>query len=168
MKRFIVTLSHEERVTLRKLIGAGKAPARRLQHARILLKADSGPGGPGLSDPAVAEAVEASKSTVARVRRRYSEAGLNGALGRRPTRRVYQRKLGGVEEAHLVALACSAPPEGQTRWTLQLLADRMVALHIVDSISDQTVRRTLKNALKPWLKETCYGESRGLGCPLHP
>lgn len=144
MKHFNVTLTPDERSSLRKLIGAGKAPARELQHARILLKADRGPNGPGLPDPAVAEAVEASKSTVARVRQRYCEDGLSAALNRRPTRRVYQRKLGGVEEAYLVAIACSDPPEGQGRWTLQMLADRLVALEVVDRISDQTVRRTLK------------------------
>lgn len=144
MKRFIVTLTPDERSSLRKLIGAGKAPARDLQHARILLKADHGPNGPGLSDAAVAEAVEASLHTVARVRQRYCEEGLAAALSRRPTSRVYQRKLGGVEEAQLVAIACSDPPQGQGRWTLQLLADRLVALEIVDRISDQTVRRTLK------------------------
>jgi transposase len=144
MKRFFVTLTPEERSSLRKLIRAGTAPARRLQHARILLKADSGPDGPGLSDAAIAHAVEVTKGTVARVRQRFSEAGLKAALEPRPTRRLYRRKLGGVEEAQLIAVACSAPPEGHTRWTLQLLADHAVALHIVDSISDQTVRRTLK------------------------
>lgn len=140
----MVTLTPDERSSLRKLIGAGKAPARDLQHARILLKADHGPNGPGLGDAAVAEAVEASPHTVARVRQRYCEEGLSAALSRRPTRRVYRRKLGGVEEAQLVAIACSDPPEGRGRWTLQLLADRLVALEIVDRISDQTVRRTLK------------------------
>lgn len=144
MKLFNVTLTPEERGSLHRLISAGKGSARRLQHARILLKADASPEGPALSDSAVAEAVEVGKNTVARVRQRFSEGGLNAALGPRPTRRVYQRKLGGVEEAQLVTLACSAPPEGHTRWTLQLLADRLVALHIVDRITDQTVRRTLK------------------------
>lgn len=144
MKHFTVILTPEERRTLRKLLAAGTAPARKLLHARILLKADCGPQGPGLSDTAVAEAVEAGKNTVARVRQRYVEAGLAAALNPRPTSRVYRRKLGGVEEAHLIALACSAPPEGQTRWTLNLLADGLVALHVVDRISGQTVRRTLK------------------------
>ena len=144
MKYFFVTLTTEERSSLRKLIRAGTAPARRLQHARILLKADCGAEGPSLSDPAIAQAVEVTIGTVARVRQRFSEAGLKAALEPRPTRRVYQRKLGGIEEAQLVALACSAPPEGHTRWTLNLLAGGLVALHAVDSISGQTVRRTLK------------------------
>jgi hypothetical protein len=144
MKRFFVRLTQEERSSLQKLIHGGTGRARRLQHARILLKADCGPDGPGLSDPAIAQAVEVTKGTVARVRQRFSEAGLKAALDPRPTRRVYRRKLGGIEEAQLIAIACSAPPEGHTRWTLQMLADRVVALHIVDSICDQTVRRTLK------------------------
>ena len=144
MKYFFVTLTPEERSALRKLLRGGTAPARRLQHARILLKADCGPAGPGLSDATIAEAVEVTKGTVARVRQRFSEAGLKAALEPRPTRRVYQRKLGGVEEAQLVAIACSDPPEGQGRWTLQMLANHLVALEIVDRISDQTVRRTLK------------------------
>lgn len=144
MKHFMVALTSDERGSLRKLIGAGTAPARDLQHARILLKADRGPHGPGLCDAAIAEAVEASAHTVARVRQRFCEGGLTPALVRRPPRRVYQRKLGGVEEAQLVAIACSDPPEGRGRWTLQMLADHLVALEIVDRISDQTVRRTLK------------------------
>src|SRR5437868_1968596 len=132
MKLFTVTLTPEQRSQLQRRIRSGTASARYLQHARILLKADAGPEGPALSDPAVAQAVEVSPHTVGRVRQRFTEAGLEAALGPRPTRRVYQRKLGGVEEAQLVALACSAPPDGQTRWTLALLADRLVALHIVD------------------------------------
>ena len=144
MKYFFVTLTPEERRSLRKLIRGGRASARRLQHARILLKADCGPDGPALSDTPIAQAVEVSKGTVARVRQRFSEAGLKAALEPRPTRRVYQRKLGGVEEAQLVAIACSDPPAGQGRWTLQMMADRLVALEAVDRISDQTVRRTLK------------------------
>jgi transposase len=144
MKYFFVTLTPEERSSLRKLLRGGTAPARRLQHARILLKADCGPGGPGLSDATIAEAVEVTKGTVARVRQRFSEAGLKAALEPRPTRRVYQRKLGGAEEAQLVAIACGDPPEGHGRWTLQMLANHLVALEIVDRISDQTVRRTLK------------------------
>ena len=144
MKRFMVTLTPDERRSLRKLIGTGKAPARDLQHARILLKADRGPDGPGLSDAAVAEAVETSPHIVMRVRQRYCEEGLKATLSRRATSRIYRRKLGGVEEAQLVAIACSDPPEGRGRWTLQLLANHLVALEIVDRISDQTVRRTLK------------------------
>ena len=144
MKHFTVTLTPKERADLHKLLAAGTAPARKIMHAHILLKADRGLEGRALSDSDVAEALETSRNTVARVRQRYVEEGLEAALNRRTPRRVYQRKLDGVGEAQLVMLACSAPPAGQARWTLQLLADRLIQLDVVDSISDQTVRRTLK------------------------
>lgn len=144
MKRFTVTLTPKERAELHKLLAAGTAPARKIMHAHILLKADQGLEGRALSDSAVAAAVETSRATVARVRQRFAEEGLEAALNRRASRRVYQRKLDGAGEAQLVMLACSAPPEGQVRWTLQLLADRLVQLEVVNRISDQTVRRTLK------------------------
>jgi transposase len=146
-KHFAVNLTPKERAELHKLLGAGTSPARRIMHAHILLKADRGLEGWTMSDSAVAEALETSRNTVARVRQRYVEEGFEAALSRRDPRRVYQRKLDGVGEAKLVMLACSAPPEGQARWTLQLLADRLVQLEVVDSISDQTVRRTLKKTL---------------------
>ena len=144
MNDFTVTLPSKERTSLRKLITTGAGPARKLLYARILLKADRGPDGPGLSDLAIAEALETSKNTVARARQRYAEQGLKGALTRRPTRRRYPHKLDGAGEAQLVAIACGPAPEGQQRWTLLLLADRLVALHLVDRISNQTVGRTLK------------------------
>jgi transposase len=143
-KRYIVTLTEAERAHLEDLIGAGTGPARKLMHARILLKADHGPRGPGWVDRAIAEAVEVSQATVARVRRQYVEQGLEAALNRRPPRREYRRKLDGAQEAHLVALACSAPPEGHGRWSLRLLADKLVELAVVEDISYQTVRRVLK------------------------
>jgi transposase len=130
---------------LKRLIAAGTAPARKLTHARILLKADQSPEGPGWVDEQVAEAVETSQPTVARVRKQYFEEGLEAALNRRPPNRVYQRKLDGEQEARLIALACSHPPEGQARWSLRLLADKLVELEIVEEeISYQTVRRILK------------------------
>ena len=144
MNDFTVTLPSDERTRLLKLIVTGTAAARKLLYARILLKADRGPAGRALTDPAIAEALETTKNTVARVRQRYVQLGLKGALSRRATRRVYQRKLDGVGEAHLVAVSCGPAPEGHTRWTLHLLADRLVALHVVESISPDTVRRTLK------------------------
>jgi len=139
-----VRLPLGERATLLKLIATGTAPARKLLYARILLTADRGPEGPALSDPAIAEALETTKNTVARARQRYVQLGLKGGLSRRPTRRIYETKLGGVGEAHLVAVSGGPAPEGQKRWTLDLLADRLVALHVLDSISPETVRRTLK------------------------
>ena len=144
-KKYPVILTETERDNLKGLIAAGTAPARKLTHARILLKADQGPEGPGWVDDAVAEAVETSQPTVCRVRKQFFEEGLEAALNRRPPNREYHRKLDGQQEARLVALACSEPPEGQARWSLRLLADKVVELEIVEEdISYQTVRRTLK------------------------
>jgi transposase len=143
-KHYPVILTEEERQHLFQLIAAGTAPARKLTHARILLKADQSPGGPGWVDVRIADAVEVSQPTVARVRKQYVEQGLDAALNRRAPRRVYQRKLDGEHEAHLLALACSAPPTGHVRWTLRLLADQLVELEVVEDISYQTVRRVLK------------------------
>ncbi len=146
-KKYPVILTEAEREHLKSLIAAGTAPARKLTHARILLKADQGPEGPGWVDEKVAEAVETSQPTVARVRKQYFEEGLEAALNRRPPNRVYQRKLDGEQEARLIALACSEPPEGQARWSLRLLADKLVELEVVEEVSYQTVRRTLKKTL---------------------
>jgi hypothetical protein len=143
-QKYVVQLEPEERAALHGLIAAGTAPARKLTHARILLKSDQGPAGPGWVDARVAEAVETRQPTVARVRKQYVEEGLDAALNRRPPNRVYARKLDGAQEAQLIALACSDPPAGHARWHLRLLADQLVELEIVESISYQTVRRTLK------------------------
>jgi transposase len=113
--------------------------------ARILLKADRGPDGPGRVDRALADAVEVSQPTVSRVRKQYVEQGLEAALNRRPPSREYARKLDGVQEAKLIALACAGPPTGAARWSLRLLADKLVELEIVEeAVSYQTVRRMLK------------------------
>lgn len=143
-KKYPVILSDTERDDLKRLIAAGSAPARKLTHARILLKADESPKGASWVDEAVADAVEVSQPTVCRVRKQYFEEGLEAALNRRPPKREYRRKLDGEQEARLIALACSQPPEGQTRWSLRLLADKMMELEIVEDVSYQTVRRTLK------------------------
>lgn len=143
-KKYIVTLTDEERQRLQEMLSRGKAAARKLMHARILLKADAAPGGPDWPDGRIAEALDIGQATVERVRKEFVEEGLEAALERRKPRRVYERKLDGDGEAHLVALACQEPPEGRSRWTLRLLADRMVALEYVDQLSYQTVRRTLK------------------------
>ena len=144
-KRFPVALTDPQRDHLKQLIAAGTAPARKLTHARILLKAEGAPNGPGWTDDAIAEAVEVSQPTVARVRRQFVEEGLEAALNRRAPRRTYLRKLDGEQEARLIALACGKPPDGQEHWTLRLLADKLVELEIVEEpISYQTVRRTLK------------------------
>jgi transposase len=143
-KKYPVILDESEREELKRLIAAGTAPARKLTHARILLKADQGPEGPGWVDEEVADAVEVSQPTVSRVRKQYFEEGLDATLNRRPPNCEYHRKLDGEQEARLIALACSEPPEGQARWSLRLLADRMVELEVVEDLSYQTVRRTLK------------------------
>jgi transposase len=146
-KKHVVTLSEEERAHLHTLIGSGTAPARSLTHARILLKTNQGEAGPGWSDEMIAGALEVHPTTVARVRQQYATAGLEAALHRKTPDRLYQRKLDGEQEAHLIALACSAPPEGRQRWTLQLLAERLVALEVVDTVSHETVRQTLKQTI---------------------
>jgi len=144
LKKYRVTLTPEERADLERLLGRGKAAARKLTHARILLRADEAPGGPGWADAAIAEALEVAPVTVARVRQRFVEEGVAAALVPKPTTRTYARTLDGRGEAHLVALACGAPPEGRKRWTLQLLADRVVALGFAERLSYETVRRTLQ------------------------
>ena len=143
-KKYIVTLTDEERAALRAMIAAGKGSARKLMHARILLKAERRQGQPEWEDGRIAVALEVAGSTIERVRQRLVEEGLEAALVPRPPRREYRRKLGGQEEAQLIALACSTPPEGHGRWTLRLLADRMVTLEHVESLSHETVRQALK------------------------
>jgi len=154
MKKYIVKLSEEEREALQELLAKGQASARQLTHARILLKADSGEDGPRWTDQRIAEALEVSIATIERVRERFVEESLTAALHRHRSATPRLRKLDGEQEAHLIALTCSQPEEGQQRWTLQLLADRLVQLHIVEKISRETIRQVLlTNELKPWLKE---------------
>ena len=145
--KYAVRLSEEERAQLRTLVGRGVAPARRLTHARILLKADQGEGGASWGDAAIAGALEVHAATVGRVRRQYVEDGLAAALDRRTPRREYARKLDGQQEARLVAVACSAPPTGRERWSLRLLADELVRLAVVTSISHETIRQTLEQTI---------------------
>jgi transposase len=142
-KKYIVRLTDTEREHLEKLIRRGKAQARKLLYARILLKTDVG-GPDRWTDEKIAEAFEVSVATVARQRRRYCEEGLEVALMPKKPGRPRKRVLDGRAEAHLVALSCSDPPEGRERWSMRLLADRMVELGHVESVSYETVRRTLK------------------------
>ena len=143
-KRYKVTLEPDERGELEKLISRGKGAARRLAHARILLHADQGEGRPGKIDAEIAEAVGVSVATIERVRQRFVEEGLETALSPRPPRRLYPRKLDGEAEARLIALACGPPPEGRARWTLRVLAERMVVLGYIETVSHETVRTTLQ------------------------
>jgi transposase len=142
-KTHIIKLTAEERAELEQWLHSGSRSARGQTYARILLKADTGPEGPAWLDSQICEAFEVSLSSVHRVRKRFAQGG-PAALNRRTSSRPRPRLLDGEQEARLVALACSSPPEGYARWTLHLLADRMVTLEYVESISYETVRRTLK------------------------
>ena len=143
-KRYRVTLTAEERQDLHKMVSTGKAAARKLMRARVLLLADQAKGGPGKSDPEICEAVGCGRATVERLRKQFVEEGLEAVLQPKPSNRIYEKKMDGRMEAHLIATACGAPPEGRSRWTLRLLSDQMVALEIVPSVSYETIRRTLK------------------------
>lgn len=142
--KYTVFLTEDERAHLRTLIGQGTAPARLLTHARILLKADQSEGGPAWTDVAIAGALEIHSATVGRIRRAFVEQGLEAALHRKSPDRVYPRRLDGAAEAHLIALACSDPPSGRARWSLRLLADELVRLEVVETISHETIRRTFE------------------------
>jgi transposase len=144
-KRYVVRLEAEERDQLHRLVSVGKGAARKLTHARMLLQADQSDAGPGWTDARVAEGLGVTSRSVERIRKRFVEEGLASALSRkkqcRPSR---ERLLDGVKEAKLIAVCCSKPPAGRRRWTLRLLSDRLVELNVVESISYETVRQTLK------------------------
>lgn len=143
-KRHNVSLTDEERASLKTLISSGQAPARTLTHARILLKADINRADGGWSDPQIVHALETSRPTVERVRKRFAQHGLEAALRSRPGGRPRARRLDGAQEAQLIALACSTPPDGHTRWSLRLLANGLIEREIVDTVSHETIRQTLK------------------------
>jgi hypothetical protein len=143
-KKYHVTLTAAERTMLHDLLGAGQAAARTLTHARILLKADASVDGPGWTDEAIRAALDVGLATIGRVRQRFVEESLEAALHRQAPIRDYHHLVDGECEAHLIALACSTPPTGHKQWTLRLLADKMVELAYIDSISHETVRQVLK------------------------
>ena len=144
-KKYLVTLTAQEREWLTGLVSAGKRSALTITRARILLKADQADGGPAWEDARIAAALDCGVRTIERIRQRFVEQGLEAALGRKPQDRPSrERKLDGRGEARLIALACSAPPEGRQEWTMKLLADKLVELQVVDAICDETVRRVLK------------------------
>jgi transposase len=143
-KKYVVRLKTEERALLTDLTQQGQAPAKALTHARILLKADGANGQDSWTDEAISDALDISIATIERVRRRYVTQGLQLAVARQARTRERSRRLDGNQEAHLIALACNEPPVGHTRWTLRLLADRMVRLEYVEAVSHETVRHTLK------------------------
>ena len=142
-KKHPLRLRAEEGGELERVVRTGRPSAATQTRARILLKADSAAGGPGWADVAIAEALDVSVATVERVRKRFATQGLV-AIRRKPTTRPSQRKLDGAQEAQLAALACSAPPTGAERWTLALLAHKLVELRVVDAIARDTVRVALK------------------------
>lgn len=143
-KLYRVTLTPAERQDLQQMISRGKDAARKLTHARILLQADESQRGPHRTDQQTAESLDTTTRTVERVRERFVEQGLEAALVPARSKRIYTRKLDGKQEAKLIALACSKPPAGKKRWTLRLLAEQMVELEVIDELSHETVRQTLK------------------------
>ena len=145
--KYVVKLSAEERSSLERLVATGKRSAAMLTHARILLKSDANHPECDWEDVQISVALDASMATVFRVRKAFVEQGLDAALQRKRSTRHYQRKLDGAGEAQLIAVACSKAPEGRARWTMQLLADKLIELKIVESISDDTVHRTLKKTI---------------------
>ncbi len=143
MKKYIVELTSEEQKQLQQLVKKGTVPGYKIRHAQMLLKANQGNKGPSWPDVQVAEVFASHVTTVERLRKRFIEQGLEAALERNK-RNNYARKLDGDAEAHLIAIACSTPPAGRSEWSLRLLADRLVELSVVDSVSYMTVSRTLK------------------------
>jgi hypothetical protein len=142
--RYRVTLEPAEREQLRVLLTTGRHAARKLLNAQILLLSDRGPEGPGRSAAEISQVLPVCSRSVERIRKRFVLEGLDAALNRKPPDRVYERVLDGVAEAKLTMIACSTPPEGRDRWSIKLLADHLVALEVVESVSRSTVQRTLK------------------------
>jgi hypothetical protein len=142
--KYTVRLTSEERTELTRLVSTGRRAVRTLTHARVLLQTDSGPDGPAWTDEQIRAALGVSGSTIARIRSAFVERGLAAAVHRQPPRVPKAKKLDGRAEAHLLALHCSPPPKGRDRWTLTLLTDHFVALGVSPPVSDETVRRTLK------------------------
>ena len=145
MSKYIVKLDGEQRHGLEQLIRSGESPARKLMHARILWKADSGENGPNWPDTRISETLEVSIPTIWRVRRRFVAQGIDDALTRRsqperPSKRIFD----GEKQAHLIALTCAEKPEGEGRWSVRLLAERLVKVGEVEQVSYETVRKVLK------------------------
>ena len=144
-KRYVVRLELRERERLERMVSVGKGAASKLTHARVLLQADQSAAGPEWTDARIAEALGVTTRTVEHIRQRFVEEGLESALLRKKAcRPPRERLLDGAKEAQLTAICCSKAPDGRRRWTLRLLADRLVELNLVDSISHETVRRTLQ------------------------
>lgn len=148
MSKYSIHLTAEQRQQLEQKVRVGQAPAREILHAQVLLKLDKGENGPRWSDRRIREAFPIGDSTLTRIRRLFVQEGMEAALKRkRQPERPQKRKLDGAQEASLLMLACSDAPSGQERWTAQLLKERLIELHIVENISDETVRLTLKKTI---------------------
>ena len=146
-KKYIVSLSVEERGELEQFTTTGKAAAYKMNHARILLKADTNQADGSWTDEAISQALDISVATIERVRQRFVETSLEAALSRQVQQQRKARRLDGEQEAHLIAMTCSEAPEGYARWSLRLLAERMVELKYVESVSHETIRQTLKKTI---------------------
>jgi hypothetical protein len=146
-QKYVIELTNEERQHLEKLTSSGKTSVRKVTRAHILLKSDSSVAGPKWKYEQICEAFNVTPVTVMNVRKSYVEKGLQATLERKKPEREYLRALDGEAEAYLVALACSAPPEGRKAWSLRLLRDRFVRLGHVDSVSHETIRTTLKKTI---------------------
>ena len=143
-KKYIVDLSPSERDSLEEITSKGKTAAYKMNHARILLKADINQEGGGSTDSKISEALNIGHATIERVRKRFVEEGIESALNRREQKKRRQRINDGEKEAYLIAIACSETPLGKSHWTLQMLADKMVELKVVEQVSTETIRQTLK------------------------
>ena len=145
MKKYIVRLSQQEHQMLKRFISSGKRSAQLFTRARVLLKADQGKDGPGWSDEKISQSLDVTVQTVERVRKQLVQEGFDTVLKRQKySQKVSRKRLDGNAEAHLIALSCSKPPKGRSGWSLRLLADRIVELGYVESVSYETVRQTLK------------------------
>jgi hypothetical protein len=143
-QKYLIKLTTEERQQLEQLQSSGNAPVRTLKHAQILLKSDCSEGGANWSYSKICDAFDVSSLLVFNTRKRYIEGGLDAALNRKKPEREYVHCLDGEAEAHLIALACGKPPDGQGRWTLRLLQRQMVQLTYTDTVSHETIRTVLK------------------------
>ena len=154
-KKYIVDLTESERADLEQLSNKGKIAAYKMNHARILLLADINRKQGGWTDLKISDALNIALATIERVRKRFVEEGIESALNRREQKNRRRKIIDGEKEAYLVAIACSETPTGHARWTVQMLADKMVELKYVKKVSKETIRQTLKkNELKPWLNES--------------
>lgn len=161
MVKYKVTLTKEERDELLSVISKGKHTSQKFRNAYVLLNCDEGEYSDKVTNVEINKVLKIGMRTIDRIKKRFVEEGFDACLGRKPTIREYERKADGDFEARLIALNCSEPPEGFSRWSLRLLADKMVELEIVDSVSHETVRSVLKKRLKT-VESKRMGNSSGV------